>query len=174
MVPVGMQHAPALQRHFAHWHIIRHLSLVVPWPYPEDGVETYLRDSLLPAIAAGKTHSWALVPKNANPGGEAVGLLDWRCAPDSTDHRGFWIAKEWQGQGLMTEAVIAFQDWVFFDRGIERLVVHSAVRNDASRRVKEKTGARVLGVVELAHHDGVTETFQWEITAESWRKVRGR
>jgi len=40
---------PAYQRHFADYEVIRHLSAAVPWPYPEDGVEQWLRNVVLPA-----------------------------------------------------------------------------------------------------------------------------
>lgn len=31
--PLALSDAPAIQRHFDNWNIIRHLSTVVPWPY---------------------------------------------------------------------------------------------------------------------------------------------
>lgn len=168
MQPVGLRHAAALQVHFDDWEVIRHLSMAVPWPYPADGVSSFLTADLLPRVARGAAHAWALVPKDPAARGEAVGLLEWRCDPDARDHRGFWIARAWQGRGLMTEAVTAFQDWVFGELGHPRLILHSAVPNVASRRVKEKTGARIVETVQLAHHDGVTDTYRWELTREAW------
>lgn len=169
--PVSLDHAPDLQRHFADWEVIRHLSVAVPWPYPDDGVATFFEADLLPRIAAGHAHAWALVPDEAD---EAVGLLEWRCAPDTTDSRGFWISRAWQGRGLMTEAVTAFQDWVFFDQQVDALTLHSAVRNAASRRVKEKTGAVIVETVQVPHHEGVTDTHRWRLTRAAWASFRGR
>jgi len=169
--PISEAHAPALQSHFATWDIIQHLSKMVPWPYPEDGVLTFLREDLEPRIARGHAYAWALVPHDH---GEAIGLLEYRCHPEAIDNRGFWIAVPWQGRGLMTEAVIAFQDWVFFELGAPRLFVLNAVINERSRRIKEKTGARLLDTLSLAHHSGCTETQRWELTAEAWAAHRGR
>jgi ribosomal-protein-alanine N-acetyltransferase len=169
--PVRLEHAPSLQQHFADWEVIRHLSAQVPWPYPPDGVDTFLRQVLLPNIAAGKAMAWALVPREH---AAAVGLLEWRCDPEASDHRVFWIARAWQGRGLMTEAVTAFQDWLFFEHGADRLIVHNASVNEASRRVKEKTGARLLQLVDIPHHEGHSETQQWEVTRQSWAACRGR
>lgn len=171
--PASLAHAESLQRHFADWEIIRHLSAQVPWPYPAGGVRQFFGDDLLPRIAEGRAHAWALVPLADNPGGEAVGLLEWRCEAEATDHRGFWIGRAWQGRGLMTQAVTAFQDWVFLELGWPRLILHSSTRNVASRRVKEKTGARVIEIVSLPHHEGVTETHRWELTREAWAAARG-
>gem|GEM_PF-4771929 len=39
--PVEMADAPAIQRLFPQWEIVRHLNAGVPWPYPEDGAESF-------------------------------------------------------------------------------------------------------------------------------------
>ena len=44
--PLALSDAPAIQRHFNNWNIIRHLAQVVPWPYPEDGAETFIAREL--------------------------------------------------------------------------------------------------------------------------------
>ena len=170
--PVHMSDAPDLQRHFAHWEVIQHLSTQVPWPYPNDGVEHWLRTLILPGMAQGNLMVWAIVLRE-NPG-EAIGILEYRCAPGTTDDRGFWIARPHQGRGYMTEAVFAFQDHVFFTLGIEELTVHNARVNTRSRRIKEKTGARFVGLVELPHHNGHSETERWIVTRERWAEIRGR
>ncbi len=46
--PISLSDAPALQRHFVRWEITRNLSATVPWPYPEDGAYTFIRDTILP------------------------------------------------------------------------------------------------------------------------------
>jgi len=39
---MALSDAPAIQRHFNNWNIIRHLARVVPRPYPDDGAETFI------------------------------------------------------------------------------------------------------------------------------------
>ncbi len=167
--PVALEHARSLQPYFADYEVIRHLAAGVPWPYPDDGVETFFREVLLPDIQVGKAMAWALIPKDH---GSAVGLLEWRCGGEAEDDRGFWLARPWWGRGLMTEAVTAFQDWVFFERGLDRLEVRNAVANVGSRRVKLKTGAQPLGRTACAHHEG-DEAELWEVTRERWAALRG-
>lgn len=41
--PLALTDAPAIQRHFNNWNIIKNLASVVPWPYPDDGAETFVR-----------------------------------------------------------------------------------------------------------------------------------
>jgi len=167
--PVAMEHAPALQRHFADWEVIRHLSSTVPWPYPEDGVERFFMDHLLPRVEAGLVMAWALVLRQID---EPIGLLEWRCAPEASDNRGFWLSAAHRGQGLMTEAVTAFQDYIFFELGVERIFVLNALANEASRRIKQKTGAVFVENTTLDHHSGETATQRWVVTREAWQALR--
>ncbi|MEN0064412.1 MAG: GNAT family N-acetyltransferase [Myxococcota bacterium] len=169
--PVELRHAPDLQRHFNDWEIIRNLATSVPWPYPDNGVVTFFEGNLLPRIANGTTYAWALVLRDTN---EGIGLLEWRFDDGPAGHRGFWIGRAHQRQGLMTEAVTALQDYAFIECGFERMVVLNAAVNTASRRIKEKTGARLLDTVELPHHSGASETQRWEITREGWIAFRAQ
>ena len=73
----------------------------------------------------------------------------------------------------MTEAVTAVQDWLFFEKGIENLIVVNAVDNVGSRRVKEKSGAKFLRNGKLMHKSGTDDTEIWEVTKESWAEFRG-
>lgn len=170
--PIALRHVPDLQRHFADWEVIRRLSTAVPWPYPPDGVRRFVVDDLEPRIAAGRAMAWALVLPDR---GEAIGLLEWRCDADVDDHRGFWLGRAHQGQGLMTEAVTAFHDYIFVERDdVERIFVLNAQSNVASRRVKQKTGAELVGHADLEHHSGETRTQRWVVTRERWRALRGQ
>ncbi len=169
--PVRRDDAPAVQRYFGDWRIIQNMTTAVPWPYPDDGAEVWLRTYVEPAVAAGRAMLWAITLKEH--GDEAIGILEWRIDDsDDADNRGFWIAADFQRRGLMTEAVTAFQDWVFFERGVPRLFVLNAINNPGSRRIKEKTGAQWLGTEELAHHSGEAHAERWLITREAWTEFR--
>ncbi len=170
--PPTLEDAPALQARFGRWAIIRNLSKVVPWPYPQDGAESFLRDVLLPGMARGDRLAWALTLKDGD--GSLIGLLDWvRDAGKGRDNRGFWLAEEFHRQGLMTEAVVAFQDHLFFECKVPRIHVSNSVTNPASRRIKEKTGARYLGLGHLDLHEGDGTVELWEVRREDWAKLRG-
>lgn len=162
--------APAIQRHFGRWEIIEHLSTGVPWPYPDDGA-AFIREVCLPGMANGSLMCWAIVPDEAD---EAVGLIEYRVGADLPGNRGFWISTDYQQKGYMTEAVEAFQDYVFFDLKVPRIFVCNAVNNPASRRVKEKTGAVLVSHIQLPHHSGVSDCERWEVTRESWAEHRSK
>lgn len=170
--PVTLGDAPALQGHFNDWEIIKNLSVQVPWPYPEDGALSFIGDNALPRMERGEALVWAIVPKESGQD-EAVGIIDFRFEDDGQGNRGFWIARSCQGRGLMTEAIAAVNDFVFFQCGVERILVINAAGNAGSRRVKEKTGAIFLKFVEIEHNSGEKSAELWEVSAENWRKIRG-
>ncbi len=166
--PVRIEDAPAIQKHFNHWEIIKHLSTTVPWPYPEDGALTHIRDTVLPEVKKGNWHVWAIA-RIESPG-EAIGLINFRKKSD--DNRGFWIAREYQGRGLMSEAISAIDDFSLEAMDIDKIIVKNAKSNLASRRVKEKTGAILLREQPANHRSGEAIEEVWEITRHSWKEAK--
>lgn len=98
--PLQLSDAPAIQQRFAHWQVVRYLNAVVPWPYPDDGAQRYVRDVALPAMARGEEWHWT-IRLLAQPD-ELIGSISLMDAVNN--NRGFWLAPQWQGQGLMSEA----------------------------------------------------------------------
>jgi len=156
--PLAMSDAPAIQRHFNNWNIIQHLAQVVPWPYPENGAETFIARELERVAAGQVIYNWMLVLR----GGD-----------DPKGNRGFWLAERYWNQGLMTEAVTAVNDFAFRVLGVDVLHVCNAVTNEASRRVKQKTGAEFVGFIELPHHNGQTRAEKWRVTRKNWLRRDG-
>lgn len=160
-----------LQPLFSDWEVIRHMAKEIPWPYPEDGVLGFVDNVCEPAMAKGERMFWVIVPDDV---GQPVGLLEYRIGTEERDNRGFWLGKPYQGRGYMTEAVQAFQDYIFFERGVEQIVVQNSVENLRSRRVKEKTGAVRAGDLSVEHHNGSSACERWVVTRSAWAKIRGR
>ena len=170
--PVTMSDAPSIQKYFNNWNIIRNLTTIVPWPYPNDGAEHYLKNTL-PKVAKGSSLLWGIhIKKGPN---ELVGIIEFNFDNDNSEgNRGFWLAEPFWGKGYMSEAVIAVQDYLFFELCIDRIVVVNVKSNIGSRRVKEKTGAKFIGNCEIEHRSGETESEKWEITSASWESFRCR
>jgi RimJ/RimL family protein N-acetyltransferase len=170
--PVSLADAPAVQKHFNNWNIIQHLNASIPWPYPDDGAESFIR-MCLPKIENGECYIWVLVPK-AGPD-EAIGIIDFGIGRDhGRGDRGFWLAESYWRQGLMTEAISAVNDFVFDVLKIEKFNVYNHATNHGSHRVKKKTGARFVGYKELPHHNGETKSEIWEVTRESWLAAKNK
>ena len=166
--PLALDDAGQIQRLFPQWEIVRYLNAVVPWPYPADGALTWIRDHALPAAARVEEWHWTLRLKEAP--GQIIGAIG--LVRGDKDNRGFWIAPPWRDRGLMTEAVIAVNDYWFDVLGLPILRAPKAVANVASRRISEKTGMRLIGHEDRNLVSGRLPSEVWEITAEEWRAFR--
>lgn len=168
---VGIDDAPAYEKNFVDYEVIRHLGGGVPWPYPINGIVDYINNFILPNQGKDKW-VWGIYHKE-NPG-ELIGVVDlWRTG--RPENRGFWLARKHWGKGIMTEAVVPVMNYAFNELGFEKIVFANAVGNIASRRVKEKTGATLLYVEPAKFVDPVyTEHEVWELTKENWNIFSSR
>lgn len=168
--PLELADAEPVQRLFPHWDIVRYLNSIAPWPYPPDGALSYYRDVALPAMERGDEWHWTLRLKSAPA--QVIGAIG--LGRRDHDNRGFWLGLPWHGQGLMTEAVTATNDYWFDVLGFPVLHVSKAEANLASRRISEKTGMRLIGKSEKTYVSGTLPSEIWEITAEEWHVARTR
>lgn len=162
---ISLKDAESYQKNFAHWDIIRYLAKHVPWPYPENGAQEFIRNVILPQ--QGKERWWWGVFLKDQPD-ELIGVVEFY-RDTVPDNRGFWLAKKHWGQGLMAEAVKPLTDYAFTQLGFEKLVLSNALGNMQSRRIKEKAGAKFLGIKSGKFVDPThTELELWEMTRENW------
>jgi ribosomal-protein-alanine N-acetyltransferase len=165
--PISMRDAPTVQRRFPRWEIVRHLAARVPWPYPPDGAESFLR-ALLSAMEAGRKNAWGLWLKGGP--NELIGIIElWPPDPSTRDSRGFWIDPEFQRRGLMTEAADRVVDYAFSDLGWPFLWLGNAKSNIASARVKEHQGAVLVDEVRCMFMSGEELRQVWLLKAEDWK-----
>ena len=166
---ISLDDAPALQEYFNNWNIIKFLSTRAPWPYPDDGVVDFIKTLVIPEQKKGKSAHWTIHHRDDGP----IGLIGYRGFNVNEIDRGFWLAEPYHGQGLMSEAVAATQDYMFFDYGIERLIVRNVVSNTGSRRIKEKTGAELIRTEpDNGDHHLKEDVEVWEVTRERWAQMR--
>jgi [ribosomal protein S5]-alanine N-acetyltransferase len=163
--PLALADAEQIQRIFPQWEIVRYLAARVPWPYPPDGADKFIRDIVLPAMERGEAWHWTLRLKTEPA--QIIGSIDLRAKEN--DNRGFWLGLRWQGQGLMSEASEAVTDFWFETLKFPVLRAPKAIQNVASRRISERQGMRMVGVEERDYVSGRFPTEIWETTAEEWR-----
>lgn len=166
--PMSLDDAPAIQRLFPHWEIVKHLNGRLPWPYPADGADGFLRHIALPAVARGVQWIWAIRIKGGPP--HLVGAINVATGPGES--RGFWLGLDWHNQGYMTEACVPVTDFWFDALDQPNLRVIKAVGNTGSRRISEKHGMRLVGVEERDFVAGRLPAEIWEISREAWHKIR--
>ena len=174
--PLQLSDAQQTQLFFPHWDIVKHLNAIVPWPYPADGALTYYRDVALPAVERGDEWQWTLRLRQSPE--KHIGAISLHRSislqRSRPDNRGFWLGLPWHGQGLMTEAVIAVNDFWFDVLGFPVLRAPKAVGNLPSRRISEKTGMRLIAIEQRDFVSGRCPCEIWEITADEWHKARAR
>jgi RimJ/RimL family protein N-acetyltransferase len=64
---------------------------------------------------------------------------------------GYWLRADARGSGVTSRALLLISRWALSRDGVGRLQLRAAVENAASRRVAEKAGFRLEGVLRAAH-----------------------
>jgi RimJ/RimL family protein N-acetyltransferase len=163
--PLALADAPQIQRLFPRWEIVKHLAAKVPWPYPPDGAEQFIRNVALPQMERGETWNWTLRLLEAPE--TIIGCINLTAGEE--ENRGFWLDPAYRGRGLMTEACVWVNDFWFDTLGFDRLRVPKAIANTGSRRISERQGMHVIRLEERDYVSGRLPSEIWEITAAEWR-----
>jgi [ribosomal protein S5]-alanine N-acetyltransferase len=164
--PVRTKDAPIIQWRFPKWEVVRWLDARVPWPYPADGAATFVA-TCLEEMARGQSAHWAIVPKSGPA--DLIGLVSlWPDDGESCNQRGFWLDPAFQGRGLMTEAADRVTDFALRELGWPHLWLTNAQANQASRRIKEKQGARLIELMIGRYVEGPGPQMVWQLMREDW------
>lgn len=166
LTPLQLTDAPAIQRIFPQWEIVRYLANRVPWPYPADGALHYVRDVALPGMARGSEWHWALRPLQRPE--QLIGLIS--LYEEAGNNRGFWLDPQWQGRGLMQEACTVVTEYWFETLRKPVLQAPKAVANLASQRISARSGMRLVASGETDYVSGRLPSQVWEITREEWQQ----
>jgi ribosomal-protein-serine acetyltransferase len=87
-------------------------------------------------------------------------------------HIGYWIAKEYEGRGIITRCCEVLVDYLFEVRRLNRIQINCNVENTRSRAVPERLGFKLEGIhrqvefVNGRHGDWAV----YAILKEEWRK----
>lgn len=87
---------------------------------------------------------------------------------------GYWLDAGHQGRGIMTRAVAAVLDDLFFARGLHRVEIRVAPENHRSRAIPERLGFRAEGVLREAGRYGGRwgDLVVYAILDREWEAVR--
>jgi RimJ/RimL family protein N-acetyltransferase len=163
--PLSLEDAPQIQRLFPRWQVVKYLASKVPWPYPPDGAEQFIRNDALPAMERAEAWYWTLGLRT-DPG-RLIGLISLTLSED--ENRGFWLDPAHRGHGYMTEACVWANDFWFDTLGQLHLRAPKAVANGASRRISQRTGMHVIRLETRDYVSGRLPSEIWEITAADWQ-----
>lgn len=165
---ISVRDADSYELHFVDYEVIRYLSERVPWPYPTEGIADFIRNDITPRQGKNRWF-WGICLKE-EPETVIGGIELWR--PGTPENRGFWLGREFWGNGYMTEAAKAVTDHAFTALGFEKLVFANAVGNRRSHRIKEKAGARLVKTEPARFVDpAFTEHELWELKKADWSDI---
>jgi ribosomal-protein-serine acetyltransferase len=87
---------------------------------------------------------------------------------------GYWLGANVTGRGLMGKAIKAMLEFVFEELKLNRLVLHSDVRNQASRAVAERLGFKLEGIERQSWFlkGEYTDNALYAMLAEEWRALK--
>lgn len=164
--------APAIQSYFNDWEIIRWLRPPVPWPYPDNGAETYLQDCL----AKQGVSQW-IFHISLKSDDTVIGSVGIRLKEDEKGayaERGFALSREKWGQGIMDEASRAVSEFAFTQTRCLRIVAFNALNNHRSHDLKKRQGFTHQGsrACDVAYHGGSDREDIWELQKATWLEVR--
>jgi RimJ/RimL family protein N-acetyltransferase len=140
--PIRPEHAGAVQR-LARDPLVT-ATTNLPEPYPDDGAAWWIAD-LLPRQAAGREHAFAMRADEGDVAG-VVGLADVQ-GPGGSAELGYWVGVPYWGRGYATAASVLAVDFAFAALGLAEVNAYPLRENAASRRVLEKAGFTLQGII---------------------------
>ena len=137
---------PALVEHLREKQIYDQ-TLAIPHPYTQRDADWWIEHNLEATRAqGGRSVNWAIRKKDgALIGG--IGFLDLKIGQCFKGELGYWLAKPYWGQGIMTEAARKSTAYAFREFGLVRVTANVFVTNLGSARVLEKSGFQLEGVL---------------------------
>jgi [ribosomal protein S5]-alanine N-acetyltransferase len=114
-------------------------TLRIPFPYTEVNAEEWLALVAKITEEQGRPVHWAIRSAEDNLIG-ACGFNDFQVGKSHRAEVGYWLAKPFWGQGIMTAVVQMLCKSAFDEFGLEKIIAHVLPHNPASARVLEKCG----------------------------------
>ncbi len=160
--------ASFIAREVNDWDIVKHMLPSIPHPYVEADAVFYLSQILLPKVEKNEAFPFLIEEKET---GNPMGLINYELKETSNCfERGFWLAKEFHGNGYMTEATNATNTYMFESVGLSEIRTRNAIENQASDNIKLKQGWQKIGKGTAIYHIGEVEENRWLLTKEAWLK----
>ena len=135
---------PALLEHL-HSKDVYKTTLNIPHPYLEANADWWIDKRIEKARSLSKEVSFAI----RDVDDKLIGVVSADSLEPGTTHRaeiGYWLARAFWGQGIMTDAVSAYVAYAFGELELLRLTAHVFDFNLGSARVLEKNGFKLEGL----------------------------
>ncbi|OZB93759.1 GNAT family N-acetyltransferase [Paenibacillus sp. XY044] len=97
--------------------------------------------------------------------------IDWNNRSVSI---GYWLGKEFEGNGIMTSACRTFVDYALMDLDLNRVEIRCATGNNRSRAIPERLGFVLEGIVREAEKlpQGYVNHAVYGMVQSEWKLIR--
>ncbi|MBF0361150.1 MAG: GNAT family N-acetyltransferase [Oligoflexia bacterium] len=135
----------------------KRLEEFLPWTdlikAPEDELK-FIRQSFA-LWKKGTTFNLMLISKDTNEFVGGIGIFNIKMKSESCEI-GYWLAKEYEGKGLISEAVMALENYLF-EIGFYRIEIRCSKHNSRSCNIPKKLGYTQDGILrkDYIENDGV-------------------
>lgn len=146
LVPIELSHKEALA-HFLNDIDIYNNTLKIPFPYTLQNAQEWIETVLELKNIQGLTTNWAIVKNGFGLIG-GLGLHQLHGPESHKDEIGYWLAKPYWNQGIMTNVLQVFSEYCFDQRELSRIEAGVFSHNKASMRVLEKAGFKKEGYLK--------------------------
>jgi ribosomal-protein-serine acetyltransferase len=91
---------------------------------------------------------------------------------NKTAYIGYWLAKDYQGKGIMTKVATELTDYAFSHLKLNKVEIRVAVENKKSRNIPERLGFINEGCIRQAEwlYDHFVDHVVYGILAEEWNR----
>jgi ribosomal-protein-serine acetyltransferase len=87
---------------------------------------------------------------------------------------GYWLARTWEGRGLMSQAIAALLDYGFGELNLHRVELRAAPANERSRAVAARLGFTEEGLLREAERFGASDyrdLLVFSLLSPQWRRA---
>lgn len=119
-------------------------TLTIPYPYALKDAKKWVEKVLIDNKKKNKENIRFVIDID----GQLVGSIGLNHI--QKEHKaeiGYWLGRKFWGQGIMTEAIKLVTDYAFYKLKLRRVYGHVFLFNNPSKRVLEKAGYKLEGIV---------------------------
>jgi len=146
-------------------------TLSIPWPYKKQDAIKFIRKTHY-KIKKKTGYALGIVLNGTN---RVIGVvdifhIDWE---NKNAELGYWLGKKYWGKGYTTEAVKLMLKFAFEKLKLHRVYANLFEENIASRRVLEKTGFKLEGIMRECRYryNGWHNELKFGILKQEYKKI---
>lgn len=133
-----------------------------------DDTKEYITLSLK-GFAENRSITTVILYKGQIVGVASYNSIDWT---NKVAYIGYWLGKQFQGNGIMTRVAKALTDYAFNELKINKVEIRAAVENKKSRGIPERLGFVNEGCIRQAEwlYDHYVDHAVYGMLAEEWKE----